>query len=824
MRYWQELATACYALSKAKGYAATVVLTLGLTLGTLVAMFNLNYQMLAAPLPYADEDTLVAGSASWLSAGGEMILPHALPKVIHHFYAKPSPLLQELALLGYALSEATLRDLPHSPAVHVAYTTAGYMRMFQLPLVSGRAFASTEEPGQHHAVAVISERLWREQYQAAPDMIGRQVQLGTISFKVIGIAAASFVEPQLLSPALHTDIWLPWDFHTDFVEMPDSGIRAGHFYLAQLKHSADRQQFEQEIRPQLQPLWQQASSHIPRLAGRQLQFNAHPLRQVLLGDGRQQSLWLLAGSAALLLLAAVNMLNLLLSRAASQQKTMAIQAALGAQRAQTMSLFKAELTCLLLAAGGVALLTAAGVFQLLRLYAGDMLPGIRQLDFDGLTLAVAVLLGGLLLVTFTQLVSRRLNYRALQQSLQSGSKGVGLTVSPTTRFILISTQVMLTSLILLCCSQVFSAAYLQLQQQLGFAVADRYQITLEDISPPPAPDLSAAALQAYHRQQKDQLMQIRDLMMQLPDVTMAAVSSGSPASYNGFSADTANFIPTTDVSAPAIEAKVMHTDQYLMPLFEIPLLQGRQFSAAEVQTQAPLIIINQTLALKLKPGQDVIGQRITAAQSGQVFEIIGVSADQNLPEIGADNEPFRIYTTQNLLYSSYLLVQTKPGAQINKATMNQLIAKVAPNIRSANIYNIANNVSTALQLQQLSAAVTSGLGILSLLLAAIGIYGVLHYSVQLRRFELGVRMAIGARPATIVSQFMLEISVPTLTGLGLALLLLNAGQAKYQFFTGSLLPSALLPILMILLLTLLTTLASVWHVIRKPAMHALQGR
>lgn len=824
MTYWKELATACYALSKAKGYAATVVLTLGLTLGTLVAMFNLNYQMLAAPLPYANEDTLVAGSASWLSAGGEMILPHALPKVIHHFYAKPSSLLQEQALLGYALSEATLRDLPHSPAVHVAYTTAGYMRMFQLPLVSGRAFASTEEPGQHHAVAVISERVWREQYQAAPDMIGRQVQLGNISFKVIGIAAASFVEPQLLSPALHTDIWLPWDFHTDFVKMPDSGIRAGHFYLAQLKHSADRQQFEQEIRPQLQTLWQQASSHIPRLVGRQLQFNAHPLRQVLMGDGRQQSLWLLAGSAALLLLAAVNMLNLLLSRAASQQKTMAIQAALGAQRAQTMSLFKAELTCLLLAAGGVALLAAAGAFQLLRLYAGDMLPGIRQLDFDGLTLAVAVLIGGLLLVSFTQLVSRRLNYRALQQSLQSGSKGAGLAVSPTTRFILISTQVMLTSLILLCCSQVFSAAYQQLQQQLGFAVADRYQITLEDISPPPTRDQSAAALQVYHRQQKDQLMQIRDLMMQLPDVTIAAVSSGSPASYNGFSADTANFIPTTDASAPAIEAKVMHTDQYLMPLFEIPLLQGRQFSAAEVQTQAPLIIINQTLAQKLKPGQDVIGQRITAAQSSQVFEIIGVSADQNLPEIGADNEPFRIYTTQNLLYSSYLLVQTKPGAKINKATMNQLIANVAPNIRSANIYSIADNVSTSLQLQQLSAVVTSGLGILSLLLAAMGIYGVLHYSVQLRRFELGVRMAIGARPATIISQLMLEISVPTLTGLGLALLLLSAGQTKYQFFTGSLLQSAMLTISMVMLLALLTTLASVWHVIRKPAIYAIQGR
>lgn len=819
----KDFTVAWYALSKVKGYAATVILTLGITLGTLVAMFQLNYQILLAPLPYADEDTLVAGSASWLSADGEMILPHALPKVIRHFYAKPSQLLQEQALLGYALDETTLRDLPHSPAVHIAYTTAGYMQMFRMPLVSGRAFSGTEEPGQHHAVAIISERLWREQYQAAPDMIGRHVQLGNVSFKVIGITAATFVEPQLLSPALHTDIWLPWDFHSDFVDMPDSGIRAGHFYLAQLKHPADRQQFEQEIRPHLQPLWQQASSHLPHLAGRQLHFNAHPLRQVLLGDSSQQSLWLLAGSAALLLLAAVNMLNLLLSRAASQQKTMAIQAALGAQRTQTLKLFKAELTCLLLAAGGVALLTAAGAFQLLRLYAGDMLPGARQLDVDGLTLTFAVLLSGLLLLSFSQLMSHRLDYRALQQSLQSGSKGGGLTVSPAIRFILISSQVMLTTLILVCCSRVFSDAYLQLQQQLGFVATDRYQITLEDISPPPARELNAAARQAYHRQKKDQLMQIRDLMMQLPDVAMAAVSSGAPASYNGFSADTANFITATDAGATPIEAKVMHTDQYLIPLFEIPLVQGRRFSAVEVQTQAPLIIINQTLANKLAPGEDVIGERITATNNDQVFEIIGVSADQNLPETGAEQEPFRIYTTQNLLYSSYLLVQLRPDAQLNKTHINQLIKQVAPHLRSANIYSIADNISIALQRQQLSAAITCGLGILSLLLAAMGIYGVLNYSVQLRRFELGVRMAIGARPATIVRQLLQEVSVPTLTGLGLALLLLCAGQIRYQFFTGPIMPSVLLPLLLVLLLALLTTLASVWHVIRKPAIYALQG-
>lgn len=824
MLTWNDLSNAFYALSKAKGYAATVIFTLGLTLGVLVTMLKLTYQLLLAPLPYAAESTLVAGSASWLSPSGEMILPHALPKVIRHFYAKQSPLLQDQALLGYGFTETTLRDLPHTPAVQLAYTTAGYMRMFQLPLVSGRTFANTEEPGQQHAVAVISERLWREHYNADPNMLGRHIQLGNISYKVIGIAAATFVEPQFLSAALHTDIWLPWDFHSDFVDMPDSGVRAGHFYLAQLKHSSDRQLFEQEIRPQLQLYWQQASQHLPRLVGRQLQFNAHPLRQVLLGDSRQQSLWLLAGSAALLLLAAVNMLNLLLSRAASQQKTMAIQAALGAQRAQTMSLFRAELTCLLLAASGVAVLTAAAAFQLLHLYTSNTLPGVGQLNVDGLTLVIAVMLSALLLLSFSQQVSRRLNYRALQQSLQSGSKGMGLTVSPATRFILITTQVMLTSLILLCCSQVFNAAYQQLQRPLGFAVTDRYQITLEDISPPPARELGAAALQAYHRQQKDQLMQIRDLMLQLPEVSMVAVSSGAPASYNGFSADSANFILTADPSAPAIETKVMHTDQYLLPLFEIPLLQGRQFSASEVQTQAPLIVVNQTLANKLKPGMDVIGQRITAAHSGQVFEIIGVIPDQNLPETDTEQEPYRVYTTQNLLYSSYLLVQLKSGAQLNKAHLNQLITQVAPHIRTANIYSIANNVSIALQRQQLSAAITSGLGMLSLLLAAMGIYGVLHCSVQLRRFELGVRMAIGARPATIVTQLVKESTIPAFIGLLLSLLLLILLQEAVPLFAGTFVSSAAIPSTMLLLLTAVTAIASVWSIIRKPAINALQGR
>ncbi len=159
----KDFTTALYALSKAKGYAATVVLTLGLTLGTLVAMFNLNYQILAAPLPYADEDQLVVGSTAWLEKDGSVMYPRLLPvHVFRQLYPKPSALLSDQALFSFSYVGMTLRDLSHSPQVQIAYTTPGFMRMYQMPILHGRAFSADEDVGSQRPVAILSEKTWRE--------------------------------------------------------------------------------------------------------------------------------------------------------------------------------------------------------------------------------------------------------------------------------------------------------------------------------------------------------------------------------------------------------------------------------------------------------------------------------------------------------------------------------------------------------------------------------------------------------------------------------------------------------------------------------------
>ncbi|GHG67588.1 hypothetical protein GCM10010919_16380 [Alishewanella longhuensis] len=821
----QDLSTALYALSKAKGYAATVVLTLGLTLGTLIAMFNLNYQILAAPLPYADEEQLVVGSTAWLDKDGSVMYQRIMPQTMLQLYTKPSDKLSDQALFGYSFVSMTLRDLPDTPQIQIGYTTPGFMRMYQMPLLLGRAFADAEEIGSHNAVAVLSEKIWRKHYNADPAMLGRRIRIGNVDFTVVGIAAAAFSEPRFIGPSRTNDVWLPWDFNPVSQQSANS-INGWHFYLAKLKHEADRLAFEQELRPQINHLFQESIEGLPSQTGRSVQFNAEPLRLLLKGDSSSRTLWMLAGSLMLLLIAAANITNLLLSRAAKQQRSMSIQAALGAQRHHLLSQTFAELTWLMLAALLLAQLVAEAAYALLQAYAANTLPRLFELGFDWPVLLFSLLATLLLALLFALLISRQINYRALQQSLQSSGKGSGVQISNRTRQLLIATQSALAALLLVCSAQVLLQSLTQLRQQVGFSSEQRYQITIDDTAPTSDSNQPREQRQAAQRQRKEELMQVRDLVRQHPAVQQASVSNYPPISFDGVYGS-ATYVPDLDNPTRILASRVATTDQYFLPLFDIPLLQGRNFTAQEVATQALVVIVNQAFAQKLRPDGDVIGQRLYSQGGVLTYEIIGVSANHNLPDEWSAEEPNRSYLPRNLISGTSLLLQLKPGMQLDKTALNQLMSQVSAHFRTAEIYSIEDNVTRVLMSNYLAAAVTTALVVLSFLLAAIGIYGVLSYSAQLRRFELGVRMAIGARPVTILRQLLGENLKPVLAGLALAAMLLIAlwlGLQQTTLMVELSVGGFALPLALIVLLTVLTSLLSVWGIIRKPAIYALQGQ
>lgn len=822
----KDLSTALYTLSKAKGYAATVILTLGLALGTLVAMFNLNYQILAAPLPYADEDQLIVGSTAWLEKDGSVIYPRLLPvHLFRQLYPKPSDYLSDQALFSFSYVGVTLRDLADSPQVQIAYTTPGYMRMFQMPLLHGRSFSADEDVGSQQPVAVLSEKIWREHYHADPATVGRSIQVGNQLFKVIGVSASTFQEPALTGPARKNDIWLPWDYAPGANANPGD-ISGAHFYLAKLKDAGQLQAFEHELRPQIQQKFKEEVASQPAQAGRTARFHAEPLRLMMDGDSSKATLSMFIGTLLLVLIAAANITNLVLSHAASQQRSMSIRAALGAQRHHLLNTILAELSWLLGAALLVALVVAEVAYTLLWTYAGTTLPRLTELGMDWPTLMFAILVSLLLALAFAILISRKINYSALQQNLQSSGKGSGIQINSRTRQLLIGAQVMLAALLLICSAQVLLQSLHQLRQQVGFASSDRYQVTIDNMTPAPDASLPLEQRRAIYRQQKDELMQVRDILQQHPAVQTASVSNYPPISFDGYYGS-ANFIASPDSPTQLLFSRAVYTDQFYLPLFEIKLVQGRNFTAQEISSQAPVIIINQALALQLKPDGNVLGDTIYSSDASLAFEIIGVSLNHQLPDLWSPHETGRSYLTRNLGTTANLQLHLKPGMQIDKTDINQAMAQVSANYKAASIYSIADNIDKVRMRNYLTAAATSALVLLSFLLAAIGIYGVLSYSVQQRRFELGVRMAVGARPMTILRQLLRENSKPVGIGLALASILLAVIWLALRQTTFSVELTAggfALPFSLIVLLTLLTSLLSVWGIIRKPAIYALQGQ
>ncbi|SEB04928.1 ABC transporter permease [Alkalimonas amylolytica] len=818
----KDFSNALYALSKSKSYAATIVVTLAVTLGTLIAAFNLNYTIVAAPLPYQDEDRLVVGNTPWYEHNELFIDEDSTIQLLIEFYLQDSTTFENTALIGYSWIATSLRDKDDTPKVLIAYTTPGYMQMYQMPMILGRGFNTDEDIHSHAAVAVISERVWRQHYNADPEIVGKSIQISDTQFQVIGVASSDFVEPRFTGPNRHNDVWLPWDFNPDPCASGLYGracFVGWHFLLAKLKSADDHQRISQQLTASLNAEFQDAIAGVPGAINHSIRFEARPLRQVLLRDSAAQTFWLFIGSLVLLCIACVNTLNLVLSRAVRQQRSMAIKAALGAQRKHIFIHVFSEMLLLLGVAVLIALVIAQAEYRLLQHVAEAYLPRVTELQLNLPTLVFSIAITVFIGLSFAYLVVRQINYRALNSELQSSGKGSGLQISVRVRHLLIISQVALTSVLLVACVLVLQQTLSVLKQDIGFATERIYQIDIDEVGPA----ITAETRPERHLEKKRDLSDIRELLAQHPAVKAASYANYAPANFDGVFSTT-RWPRTPDNIEDIVISRLTITDQHFLPLFEIKLLSGRNFSAQEVVDSSPVIIVNESFAKAAWPDQQAVGQRLGMAQN---WEVIGVVADYNLIDQYSPTEPPRAFIPRNINdVGGTLLYELKPGMSISKTELNHIMAQVSPKYRAAEIFSLEQNVKRILFANYLAAGVTSVLSLLTLLLAAVGIYGVLSYNAQLRKFELGVRMAIGARPLTILTQSLRENIKLVFIGLLCSLVLLAILWLfiNNSTFTLSLsLSGVLVPFASIMLLTGAVSLLSIWSLIRQPAINALRN-
>ena len=805
----KAITSALYSLGRTKGYSATIVLTLGVTLGALVAMFNLNYQLLAVPLPYPDAERLY-------TVKGNIYRDNQLTSEKNSQYPalvetyKNNTSFAEKALVYFW--EDVVRSLPDSPRVNVTYVTPEYLQLADAPLALGRHFTPEEGLDQYVPVALLSYQSWKQQFNLDPNVLERTIRFGEVDFRIIGVTAKDFIEPEVYAQGRQTQVWLPWDYNDTSERNRNSwrGFLPFRFLVGKLKTTAVPATAEHELTTSLNARYQEALAG--RTSGVELAvtYTLSPYEREILGDNASRTLLMLAGTLVLLLIAAANITNLILSRAANRQRTMAIQVALGAQRKHIFADLLVEICLLMLAAALLSILFAAAGIELIKQLATDQIPRVQELSLNWQTCLFAVVAALLLAVFFAALVSRQIDYRLLNRMLQSSGKGAGIQISARTRQLLIASQIALTGILIAASLQVFLQSNRYINQPLGFSTRDIQVMTLNigNLRNTPA------------EQRHSDLRAIREKLLSHPKVLNASLGLNTPI---GFSRPLWQTSLTTDASRDFfVAAKTAVIDENYLPILEFPLLAGRHLSAAEFNDGSRVMLVNQTLARQLRVDGQVVGKQFYW-RDPDPYRVIGVVQDASLP--GRDEVP-RLFVRHIDVDYPQITLKFEPGQPLAPTELNSLFAEVSGQYKVSEIFTLEEARDFLLANDRLSAWLTSGLTLLALALAAIGIYGVLSYSIRLRRFELGIRMAIGARPATIFTQVLRENLVPVAAGLAAALVAL-AGlwlwieQSSYTLqvsFSGWLLPA-----LLILLLVSATSLLAVWRIISRPAIGALRS-
>ncbi len=794
------------ALRKKPGLIFTITATMGMTTGALLCVLTLAYVLLVQPLPYPDQHRLYKVNPQITTEGSnKTISAWAYPAMVE-FY-KSQQVLEQSAMLSFG--EDVLINHPAQPTLHTGYATPEWFDMVGAPMAMGRSFDDTQGVDKHVPVAVISFRVWQDVFAADPQIIGKQMDFSGVSFKVIGVMAKSFIDPQLYRTGIKTDVWLPWDYNLSSWLARNWQRLSGQFMLVG-KKPADKSDnaVANVIEQQLTQLWQPNTTGSDRFKGARFGIELVSFKSHILGDIAGAILLLLAGAAGLMLIATVNVANVLMSRTAEQHRTLAIRAALGASPGRLFYTLLGESAQLMLFSIVLALPMAAFGFSVLQQWMAGIFPRVDEVTLGPITILFALIVVVAFALCFAWLGSRTINYRELNRTLQSSGKGTGVQVSRKMRATLIFSQVALASSLIFVNGVLFSDAYKILQKPSGFNIDNMLRLNLS----------FNQAQWPGDNELKPIMADLQTRLEQLPQVERV-VRSYSPLSR--FSVN--NFREESSGERFFVRYQTVSRDYFDM--IGQPVLEGELFGELDQKSYAPRIVINDELAKAMAKDGSAVGMKLLGRRN-RAYTVVAVVKSVTMP--GQTKPEYRAYVPASLGLGS-AIIKLKPGQKLTSEQVVSVLTDVDPRFSVGRLDDLAQLKFERLFPQYMTTVVTAVLALLSLFIAAVGLYGIVSYSTQLRRTEIGTRMAIGATKGMLIKLLLKDNAKPVCWGLGFGLLLLVAIYALKADVLGAYLgiDSVLVYVLTLASISVITFIACylpLAQYVNKPAIHALRGQ
>jgi putative ABC transport system permease protein len=711
------------------GFAAIAVLTLALGIGLNTALFSVVRSVILKPLPYPDADRL---ARVWMDNRRLEMREDWASYLNYQDYKRLGTSFESFA----AFTQPTLNLVGDGEPERVdgAFAEAELFRVLGVAPALGRVFTRDEEIAGKENVAVIGWRLWQRRF-GGTDAIGRQLDFDGRRMTVIGVMPRGFA-----FPAKTTEFWAP------LVVSEGAKVRVGYFLqmVARMKPGVT----PSEAQAQMTLVGQQLEQQYPAdNAGYGIFVN--PLERHVAGSVRTPLLVLLGAVGFVLLIACVNVAGLFLARAETRSREIVVRAALGASRARLVRQLLMEAGAVAAAAGAAGVLAAYGGIRALVWLAPPDFPRVDEISLDAAVLAFAVAITMLTALVCGLWPAARSSSVNLQEALRDAGRGVaGSHAAARTRGVLLVVQCALAIVLLAGAGLLIRSLQVLHATDPGFR-ADGVLTMRVNAS------RGSFADQAQLRQFYDRLL---DRVRALPGVNGAAVVtnlflSNTPNSGTFTLEDRPPFPP-----AEQIEATTDAVSPGFFQMMQVPLVYGRFLDSRDRNGGARALVINETFAKRYWPNQDPTGKRMvfgTPSDRNPWITIVGVVKDMRRRGLhqGARLETF-FSTTQNVGRNMQLLVSTD-------AEPLSLVPSVRSEIRTLDRSAPVTAVSTvdaelgeSLALRRFQAWLLAMFSMLAVLLAAVGVFGLMAQLVTRRTSEIGVRMALGARPGQVVAMVL----------------------------------------------------------------------